>query len=61
MNQLRESAFAKHLTQFMLVFFMVAGTSIGISGCEQDSAAENIGESIDEGVEETQDEFDDHT
>jgi len=61
MNKFKESTMSKHLTQMLLALFILGGASIGVAGCEQDGPAENIGESIDEGVEETQDEIDDNT
>ena len=61
MNKFKESTMSKHLTQMLLALFILGGASIGVAGCEQDGPAENIGEAIDEGVEETQDEIDDNT
>ena len=61
MSQLKESTLAVRIAQMTLAMFLVAGASVGMVGCEQDGGAENIGESIDEGMEEAKDEVDDHS
>lgn len=61
MQKLTQSALSKHVVQLMLAMFLVGGAAVATTGCEQDGAAENIGESMDEGVEEAQDEVDDNT
>lgn len=50
-----------HLRNAALAVFLAAGTSVALTACESDGPAEEMGEDIDEGIEEAQDEIDEAT
>lgn len=71
MKSIFESLKSTQSSKFLVAFFIVASAAFAISGCEK-GPAEKAGEQIDqgvestkdaykEGVEEVQDEIDDHS
>ena len=59
MRRLKQSVFATRIMQLLLATFIVSGATVGLTACDDDGGAENVGESIDEGIEEAGDEIDD--